>query len=124
MNKSALEDWLKKLGNAWSKRDPKAAASLFSKDCRYYEAALEKPCKSWNDILSLWLVVPKNQKGIKFSFKLLSTSGNTAVANWKVTRTLIPGNEKQQIDGIFQISLNDKGLCTFFKQWRTVKKVG
>lgn len=25
---------------------------------------------------------------------------------------------KQEIDGIFQISLNDEGKCTYFKQWR------
>lgn len=124
MNRSSFEAWFRKLGNAWAKRDPNAAASLFARDCKYYESVLEKPCKSWNDILNLWLVVRKNQKDVKFNFKLLSTSGNTAIANWKVARTLIPSGEKQLIDGIFQISLNDKGLCTFVKQWRTVKKVG
>lgn len=30
-------------------------------------------------------------------------------------------NTQQEIDGIFQISLNKEGKCTFFKQWRFTK---
>jgi hypothetical protein len=95
---------------------------LFSKDCKYYEFAYGKPCKSWNDILKLWSVVPKNQKDVTFDFEILAVSDNTCIVNWGVSRTLIPSEKKQFIDGIFQISLNKEGLCNFFKQWRTVKE--
>lgn len=27
-------------------------------------------------------------------------------------------NIKQEIDGIFQLSLNEEGKCIYFKQWR------
>ena len=30
----------------------------------------------------------------------------------------LPENTKQEIDGIFQISLDNDGKCTYFKQWR------
>ena|SRR3989338_1447970 len=121
MNKSDFETWFKKLGKAWSARNPKAAASLFSKDCKYYESVFVEPCKNWDDILKLWLIVPKNQKNVTFEFKLISISDNVGIANWKVTRTLLPSNEKQLVDGIFQVSLNKQGLCNYFKQWRAVK---
>lgn len=123
MKKSDFETWLTKLGKAWSKRDPKKAASLFSKDCKYYESALGEPCKNWGDILKLWLVVRKNQNGVTFNFEVICFADNTCLANWKVKRILIPSKEKQLIDGIFQFSLNEQGLCNYFKQWRTVKKL-
>ena len=126
MNKSEFkkfESWLNKLGKAWSERNPKAAASLLSKSCKYYESVFEKQCRSWNDILKLWQAVPHNQKNVKFKFKIIAVSDKICVANWHVARTMLPGNEKQLIDGIFQISLNKKGACTYFKQWRSVKRI-
>ncbi|HLC64617.1 MAG TPA: nuclear transport factor 2 family protein [Candidatus Nanoarchaeia archaeon] len=123
MNKSDFENWMAKLGKAWSERNPKAAASLFSKDCKYYESAFEKPCKSWYGILKLWLVVPENQKDVTFDFEVLAFSGTWCIANWQVSRALLPSNERQLIDGIFQIFLNEQKLCTYFKQWRSVKKL-
>ena len=122
MEKPDYESWFKKFGKAWSNRNSEAAASLFAKNCKYYESVFEAPCKSWNDILNLWLIIPKNQKNITFDFKLLGVYDNICIANWRVARTLLPKNKKQLIDGIFQVSLNEKGLCTFFKQWRTIKK--
>ena len=121
MDKSSLHSWVEKLGKAWSKRDPKAAALLFAKECEYYESVLQKPITDWNDILKLWLVVPKNQKNVVFNFKVLGISDGFGIINWKVKRMLLPSNEKQIIDGVFQVSLNKKGLCKFFKQWRTSK---
>lgn len=116
-----FKNWLAKLGKAWSERDPKAAASLFSEDCIYYESVFEEPCKNWDGILKLWQAVPLSQKDIKFNFKIVAFSGDVCVANWKVSRTLLPSMEKQIIDGIFQISLNEQGLCNYFKQWRSLK---
>jgi hypothetical protein len=122
MEKSLFDSWLSKLGEAWSERNPQKAAALFSKDCRYYESVFNEPCESWEDILKLWLVVPENQKDVTFEHNILCVSDNTGIANWKVVRTLLPSNKKQYIDGIFQVSLNKQGLCTFFKQWRAVRE--
>ena len=121
MDKFSLQSWVIKLGKAWSNRDPEAAASLFAENCNYYESVLEKPCHNPYEILRLWSVVPKNQKNVIFNFKILCVSGKFGIVNWNVKITLLPNNEKQVIDGIFQISLNKEGLCTFFKQWRTSK---
>ena len=38
--------------------------------------------------------------------------------DWQMTRTMTANNTKQEIDGIFQISLNEDGKYTYFKQWR------
>ena len=121
MNNHNLQSWTKKLGKAWTNRDAKAAAYLFAKNCKYYESALENPCNNWSDILKLWQTVPQNQKNVVFKFKILAISDKFGIVNWDVKRTLLPSNEKQVIDGIFQISLDKNGLCIFFKQWRKSK---
>jgi len=116
-----IEEWLKKFGTAWMHRDAQAAADLFSKDVEYYESALEKPV-NWNSVVNLWKVVPENQKKVKFEFSIVSSEGDTSVVNWKMSRTLMPSEQHQDIDGIFIIKLNAEGLCSYFKQWREVKE--
>jgi len=121
MSNNKFTEWFNKLGEAWSERDPHKAANLFSKDVEYYESVFDSPCENWDKVLELWKVVPDNQKDITFDFELVAVADNLAVANWKVTRTLLPTNQKQIIDGIFIIKLNDEGRCNYFKQWRVVK---
>ncbi len=120
MQKSDFEAWFKKLGQAWVNRNPDAALTLFSKDVKYYESVFQPPC-NWDGALALWQIVPKNQEGVSFEFDLLSYSEDQAVANFRVSRTLLPDNVPQEINGIFLIKLNEKGLCTLFKQWRTIR---
>ena len=120
MRKQNFEEWLTKFGNTWCAQDPDKTMELFSKDVEYYESVFEKPCANWDEVYNLWKVVPDNQKDVTYKFQLTSITEDLAVANWQVTRTLMPSNTKQNIDGIFVIKLNKKGLCNYFKQWRAV----
>lgn len=115
-------EWFTKLGHYWSSLDPNGAANLFSKDVIYYESVFEKPCANWEEVFALWKLVPKNQKDVSYKFEIISTSGNLAIANWQVSRVLLPSNKTQTIDGIFIIKLNRNGLCNYLKQWRTIKE--
>ena len=71
MNQSNYKLWLSNLGSAWSERDPETAASLFSKNCKYFESVFEPPCTNWDAILKLWQTVPNNQKDLLSSLRLL-----------------------------------------------------
>ena len=73
--------------------------------------------------MRLWGVVPTNQKDIALDFKVLATSGNTGVANWRMTRTLVPSGKRQRVDGIFLVTLENNGLCSLFKQWRVTEEI-
>lgn len=118
ITKDQIQRWFTKLGKAWENRDPQAAASLFAENVQYYESPFSDPCANWDEVLQLWLVVPNNQKDVQFQHDVLMVKNNLGVAHWKVSRTRLPGNEREDIDGIFLVSLNDDGLCTLFKQWR------
>lgn len=115
---SVYEKWTKDLMDSWSFLEGQKTALLFSKDVKYYETPMGEPCNSWEDVVKLWEVVPNNQKDITYKFHILCCNNNVCVINWQLERIFIPNNEKQIIDGIFQISLDDKGLCNYFKQWR------
>ncbi len=122
MTKQQLDSWLKFFGRAWSEQNIDKVMSLFDKDdITYYESVFDPPITSWKSVEKLWEVVHTNQKDITFTHKIILCSKNQGIVNWKVSRFFIPTNENQRIDGIFQISLNRNGLCTFFKQWRMVK---
>jgi hypothetical protein len=112
-----LQNWVKKMGKTWEEKKPDIIPGLFSKKFKYYETPFEKPLTAKKDLIELWQEVPTSQKDIKFTFKVLTLNGNTGIINWRAVFTRIPSNKRAELDGIFYIKLNSKGLCTLFKQW-------
>jgi hypothetical protein len=116
--KSKYEKWTYEFMESWKRLDWKKTLTLLDEKSLYYENPIDEPCKSFEEITNLWNVVEENQKDIEYKFEIISFDDNICIINWQMTRFFIPTNTKQEIDGIFQISLNDNGLCTLFKQWR------
>ena len=74
------------------------------------------------EVTNLWNIVADNQKDISYEFEIISYNENTCIVNWQMTRTMTKSETKQEIDGIFQVSINDEGKCTYFKQWRFTRE--
>jgi limonene-1,2-epoxide hydrolase len=106
---------------AWKNQDVEAVMQTIADDCEYYETVFEKPCQNISEIKKLWEVVPTNQKNIEYSYEIISENKNFCLINFLVKRTMISSEEVQEIDGIFQVAVNEDDQCTFFKQWRAVK---
>ncbi len=121
MDKKVFNEWFTKLGEAWSEKNPQKIRPLFSEELEYFESVFEEPVKTLDGVMALWEVVPLNQDNVNYDFKLIATDEDIAIANWKVSRTLLKTNENQQIDGIFMIKLDENGQCYYFKQWRAVR---
>lgn len=115
------DTWMEAFMQAWKDRDVDAVMETIASDCAYYESVFEQPREDNEAIRALWEVVPENQEDIDYDYELICSDDEHAVFNWKLTRTLLPSNEKQVIDGIFEVSVNDENKCTFFKQWRSVQ---
>lgn len=111
-------EWTRDFMESWKNLDWKKTLELLSKDVEYYENPIDKPCENFDEVTKLWCIVGENQKDIEYTFKIISFDEKICIINWQMRRTMTSNNAKQEIDGIFQISLNDKGLCTYFKQWR------
>ena len=114
--------WIHDFMNAWKNQDVEAVMKTISKNCQYYENVFDEPCSSFEDIRKLWEVVPTNQKDMEYDYKIILENDEFCIVNFFVKRKLVPSGVVQDIDGIFQISLDENGLCSFFKQWRSVKE--
>ena len=110
--------WTKEFMESWKELDWKRTLKTLDKNIEYYENPIDAPCKSFEDVISLWNVVADNQKNIDYKYEIILFDDKTCIVNWQMTRTMTSDDSRQEIDGIFQISLNEEGLCTFFKQWR------
>ena len=110
--------WMKEFMESWKKLDWERTLKTLDKNIEYYENPIDEPCKSFEEVINLWNVVSDNQKDIDYNYKIILFDDKTCIINWQMTRTMTIDNSRQEIDGIFQITLNKEGLCTFFKQWR------
>ena len=116
--KEKYDIWIKEFMESWKQLDWRRTLETLSKDVKYYENPIDEPCKNFEEVINLWNVVEENQKDIDYKYKIISFDENICIINWQMTRTMIKTNVKQNIDGIFQISLNEDGKCSYFKQWR------
>jgi len=112
------EKWTNKFMESWKELDWEKTLSLMDFNVKYYENPIDEPCQSFDEVKKLWEIVEDNQKDITYKYEIIAYNDNLAIVNWQMTRTFIPTNEVQDIDGIFEISLNEEGLLTNFKQWR------
>ena len=116
--KEKYEIWIKRFMDSWKNLDWESTLETLDKNVEYYENPIDEPCKNFEEVTNLWNVVADNQKDINYTFEIVCHDEKFAFINWQMTRTMTQTNTKQQIDGIFQISINEKGKCTYFKQWR------
>ena len=116
MCKEFYEKWTKEFMDSWKELDWKRTLNTLSRNVEYYENPIDKPCSNFEEVTNLWNVISDNQKDISYKFEIISFNENTCIINWQMTRTLTKTNTKQEIDGIFQISLNLEGKCTCSKQ--------
>ena len=112
------DKWTKDFMDSWKNLDWRRTLELLSQDVEYYENPIDAPCSSFDEVVKLWDVVAENQKDIEYKFEIVAFNEKTCIINWQMTRTMTKTNVNQEIDGIFQVSLNDEGKCNYFKQWR------
>ncbi len=112
------EQWTHEFMEAWKQLDWEKVLTTLDENVKYYENPIDEPCKNFDEVIELWKIVEENQKDIEYKFNIVAFNDNTCIINWQMKRTMVKTNLEQEIDGIFQISLNEDNKCTFFKQWR------
>lgn len=116
--KEMYDKWMREFMDSWKNLDYKRTLETLDKEVKYYENPIDEACKSFEEVIDLWNVVADNQKDIEYKYEIVAYNDTTCIINWQMTRTMTMNNTRQEIDGIFQISLNQEGKCTYFKQWR------
>jgi len=119
--KEKYEKWTQEFMESWKTLDWKRTLKTLDNQVKYYENPIDNPCKDFNEVTNLWNIIEENQKDIEYKYQIIAFDEKFCVINWQMTRIMTKTNTLQKIDGIFQISLNKEGKCTFFKQWRFVR---
>ena len=121
MLKENYEKWTREFMESQRELDQKRTLETLDKNVEYYENPIDKPCANFEEVTNLWNIVADNQKDISYKFNIVAFNEKTCIISWQMTRIMTKTDVKQEIDGIFQISINNDGKCTYFKQWRFIK---
>lgn len=113
----AAESWLKKYGQAWERRDPRAAAELFTEDCRYFETPFSEPAVGRDGVFRYWQAVPEGQEDIAFGFRVLAVESQTVIAHWTASFTRLANRAHVALDGLFVLEFEKAGLCSTLREW-------
>ena len=120
MNYEVFEKWLENLKKAWETKNPKLASEICTEKLLWHETPFEKPLRTRAAVLKEWQAVLKQEK-ISVNYQILAIAEGFGIAHWSASFSRIPSKEKVELDGIFKVKLNNKGLCTEFHQWYNSK---
>ena len=114
--------FLKQFMDSWKNLDGEKTCELMADKLQYFENPIDKPLTSKEEVKPLWLIVPENQKDISYKGNILFEDEKSCIYHFTMQRTMIKTNKVQNIDGVFEIKLNNKNQLTYFKQWRFTKE--
>ena len=113
--------FIKEFMESWKNLEGEKTCELMADKLSYFENPIDKPCTTKKQVLPLWSVVKENQKDISYNYEILFQNDESCICHFTMTRTMVKTNTKQQIDGIFEIKLDNENKLTYFRQWRYTK---
>ena len=108
--------------DSWKNLEGEKTCDLMAENLEYFENPIDKPLTNKEDVKPLWKIVPDNQKDISYSGNILFENEDSCIYHFKMKRTIVSTNKVQEIDGVFEIKLDENNLLTYFKQWRFTKE--
>ena len=80
-----VDQWLDGYRDAWERRDPAAAAALFSEDSLYREQPYQAPFPGREGVRDYWTTVTATQDDVRVRYGSPVSVGNRAAVEWWVT---------------------------------------
>ncbi len=117
MDRESFKRWLDSYGRAWTDRDPKAAAALYTDDATYQVTPFTTPISGREAIYEYWDGVAKTEERIQFGYEILAVNSELGIARWWASFVRVPPGLATKLDGIFLISLDSNGLCQSLREW-------
>ena len=106
-----IEAWLSEFNKAWTSHDIDKVISLFVEDVEYWETPY-KLLKSLEELRNEWQGVVL-QSNIDLTTSLYSSVENKHTIIWHL-QYLDQKQATQTRSGTYLVTLNKKGLCTYF----------
>lgn len=104
------------LKEIWESRNPQKVTGLVADKFYRFETPFDEPYTTKEELVKEWQGILE-QKDISVSYRILSNNKNVCIAQWHALFLRLPAQEKVELDGIFQVTLNSQGKCTEFRQW-------
>ena len=108
--------------DSWKNLEGEKTCELLADNLEYYENPIDKPLTTKEQVKPLWAIVPENQSNISYKGKILFEDNEHCIYHFQMQRTMLSTGKIQNIDGIFEIKLDENNLLTYFKQWRFTKE--
>ena len=117
MTQDSFNEWLEVYGKGWMTKSPDLFLSIFTPDATYAHSPFHREMKGHNDIRQYADRAFIYQEDIAFSYEILAVTPEYGMARWKTELNWNETDVHYRFDGIFQIFLNDKNLCTALREW-------
>ena len=117
MRKEDFARWLRRYGEAWEKRDAKAATALFTEDAEYYWIPFGPPKRGLGEIETAWAGATAQQRDVRFTFQILATPGSLGIARWHTDLVRPVTSHAVELDGVLIAEFDDSRRCRVFREW-------
>ncbi len=117
LNLTVAGKFLATYKEAWEARDPELAASLFTRDARYWENPFGEPIVGREGISTYWKSATDSQEDIHFVVLQFFLAGYTLFAEWTCTYTHRPSGERRELAGMLLADFYGQQVRTFREYW-------
>ena len=117
MERSDVEDWVRRYVDAWESNDAEEIGSLFTDQARYYTAPYRQPWTGRDGIVEGWLDRKDEQGEWRFSFEVLGVDGDLGFVKGVTTY------DDGDYSNLWVIRLGDDGRAAeFVEYWMEVEE--
>jgi len=118
VNRDDFEIWLQRYGAAWEAQDAGAFVALFTGDCRYHWTPFQEPQRGHQELTAVVSAAFTRQREVEFGAEVLGfTDRGEGLAHWWCLFRRPGKDHRVKLDGIFQVELDEQGLCPVFREW-------
>jgi hypothetical protein len=111
----SVEAWLEGYRRAWVRRDPDAAAALFTADAVYQEQAFEPAYVGREAIRGYWATVTATQSDVELRYGAPVVAGRKAAVEWWTN--LRDAGADVTLAGEFMLTFARGGLCSSLREY-------
>ena len=108
-------EWLGAYRQAWIKRDPDAAAALFTPDATYAEQPYQDAFVGSKGVREYWARVTATQSNVDLKYGTPITIGNRTAVEWWAT--LANGGVPITLAGAFMLTFDASGRCATLREY-------
>jgi hypothetical protein len=113
--RAAVARWLEGYRRAWVRRDPDAAAALFTPGAVYQEQAFEPAYVGRDAIRGYWATVTATQSDIELRYGALVVARRKAAVEWWAN--LRNAGADVTLAGEFMLTFERNGLCSSLREY-------